>query len=434
MTDFGFLGSSALLIVSIALSLLVLAYRWPRAAAVRRAVDRLQRAITRRPDWGWLRLEYLLVPLAALSAVNVVWQVSTLHCGDDSLALLVSGQAALRGGNPFLVEYCSHPMIDPIPYGLAAVSLNALAALSGTVAGVWIVWQLLALAVVPLVWLVGGPDRRYFAVLATVSILYLPNIATNIGVDNAIVPVSILLFLYALSLDGRRSRLLQGLAAFLSTARFPALFPLLGAAGASDRARLARLVGVLAVFFAAAALSFALWGWDAINIVYLGEFQRGSGFTLNLFAVLIRQGWLLPSLASAAVQGAILLALVLFVGLRRYSVRAAIAIPLLGVMSLSQYLDFHFVLWLVPVILLGTAVNEGLLLYGSLAAIDVEVAIAYLGETLGVWWPYELFGVVLSAVLLYLLIVIVRQEEARLRRAGAPPGPPGYAPAPGTER
>lgn len=426
MTDWGYLGSLAVLLISIALSAIVLAYRSPRTPRVRRFVDGWQARVTGRPDWRWLDLRTLMIPLIVLTVANIVWQVGSLHCADDSLALLTSGQAALHGQNPFMVSYCSLPYLDPIPYGLPAVGLNALAALSGSVAAIWVVWQLVALAVVPLVWSVAGADRRYISVLAATSVLYLPNIMTNIGVDNAIVPVSVLLMLYALEVGSSRrsrgwSRSVQGLAAFLSAARFPALFPLLGAPASTGPARWRQFAGVLGVFLGAALLSYGLWGWDAISVVYLGEFSRNSGNTLNFLAVLVRQGWLLPSLASAAIQGSVLLALVLWVYYRKYSVRAACAIPLIGVMSLSQYLNFHFLVWLLPLVLLGTTVNAALFAYAVVAAFDEVVTQQYLGMALGIWWPYEVLGVVLSALLLYLLFRIVRDEELRLRSAPAVP-------------
>jgi hypothetical protein len=426
MVDLGFLGSVAILLVAAALNAIVLAYRWPRSASVRRWIDRCQARLTGRPDWSWLRLSTLMVPLVALTIVNVVWQVGTLHCADDSLAIFASGQAALHGQNPFQVSYCNEPFLENIPYGLAAVSLNALGALAGSVAGIWIVWQLVALAVVPLVWEVAGPDRRYLSVLAATSVLYLPNIATNIGVDNAVVPVSVLLMLYALQRADRSSVGWKALAAFLSTARFPALFPLLGSSGAT-RERLRQFLGVVAIFLAAALLSYALWGWDAISIVYLGQFSRLSGGTLNFFAVLLEQGWLLPSLVSAAIQGGAVVALALYVALRRYSARAAVALPLLGVMLLSQYLNFHFVVWIVPLVLLGYETNVWLYVYGIGAAFDETVTERYFGMTLGLWGPYEVMGVLLSLVLLYVLYLVIRDEEARLRteqqRPGSPPMP-----------
>ena len=436
MTDWGYLGSVAILLVAIALNGIVLAYRSPRTPGVRETVDRLRTRITGRSDWNWLDLRTIMVPVAILTVVNIVWQVGSLHCADDSLALLTSGQAALHGQNPFVVSYCSRPYLDPIPYGLPAVALNALGAVSGSVAGIWIVWQLFALAVVPLVWKVAGRDRRYVSVLAATSVLYLPNIMTNIGVDNAIVPISVLLMLYALGAGSRppkrRDRGLEGVAAFLSAARFPALFPLLGSSASSGPARWRRFGGVLAVFLGAVLVSYLLWGWDAINIVYLGEFSRNSGDTLNLLAVLVHQGWLVPSLASAAVQGSLLLLLVFWVYYRRYSPRVACAVPLVGIMSLSQYLNFHFVVWLVPLLLLGAQVNRALFVYATVAAFDEVVTQQYLGMTLGIWWPYEALGVVLSAILLYLLVLVLRDEEARLRSTPAVPGPtPGGARAAG---
>lgn len=422
MVDLGTLGSDLVLAASAAVNLLVLAYRWPRTPSVRRVIDRWQRRWTGQPDWSWLRLWHVLIPVVFVTGFNVGWQVATVHCADDSLAIFASGRAVLSGHNPFQVTYCGSTSIDYIPYGLAQVGLDGLAALSGTFAGVWVVWQLVALLVVPLVWSVAGEDRRYVSVLAATSVLYLPNIATNIGVDNAIVPVSVLLMLYALRIPSRKGFGLQGVAAFLSTARFPAVFPLLGASASRGRQRAWSLSVVLGVFVAATLLSYALWGWDAISVVYLGQFSRLSGGTLNVFALLLQQGWLLPSLVSAAIQGGIVLLLVVLVQARGYSAKAAAAVPLLGVMSLSQYLNFHFVVWVVPLVLLGATVNRWLFVYGVTAALDESVAEWYFGRALGIWWPYELLGVVLSLVLLYLLVLIVRDEERRLRaRAREPP-------------
>lgn len=427
MVDFGNLGSDLILALSAALNFLVLGYRWPRLPSVRRFFDRLQQRLTGRPDWSWLRLWHVMVPLLVVSAVNLGWQLSTVHCADDSLAIFASGRAVLTGHDPFQVTYCSRSSIDLIPYGLSQVALDGLAALSGTFAGVWVVWQLVALLVVPLVWAVAGDDRRYVAVLAATSVLYLPNIATNIGVDNAIVPVAVLLMLYALGTRGGRGFWFQGVAAFLSTARFPALFPLLGASAPLGRHRWKSLVVVVGVFVGSVLVSYALWGWDAIGVVYLDQFSRLSGGTLNLFAVLLQQGWLLPSLVSAGVQGGLLLALVVFVHARGYSPRAACVVPLLGVMSLSQYLNFHFAVWIVPAVLLGASVNFWLFVYGVTAALDESVAEWYLGRSLGIWWPYELLGVALSIVLVYLLILIVRDEEVRLRTVGRAAQEPGAA-------
>ena len=414
MTAVGDLGSPLIFLASFLLSLLVLAYRWPTFPRVRAGVDAFGRRFTGRTDWSWLRLWHLMVPLAAITAANIYWNVTTLQC-EDSFAILASGQAVLHGHNPFVVNYCGGTQ-DQIPYGLAEVGLNALGATSGSILGMYLVWQLLALAVVPLVWAIAGDDRRYGSVLVATSVLYLPNIATNIGVENAIVPVAVLLMLCAIGLSARgRSTLWKGVAAFLSTARFPALFPLLGSSAPLPRGRWAQATLVLGVFLGSAGLAYALWGWDAIQVVYLGQFSRVPAESLNVFALLLVAGWVHPSLVSAAVQGIGLLGLVVFVNLRGYSAVAGSAIPLLGVMLLSQYLSFHFVVWIVPVLLLGGTTPAWLLGYGAIAYLDETYVLWPLGYDRGIWWPYELLGIVLTAILLVVLVRTIRSEEARLR-------------------
>jgi len=426
MTTVGLAGSTLVFVASFALSFLVLAYRSETLSSVRRGVDRLQQWATGRSDWRWLRLWHILLPLAIITAANIVWNVSGAHCSDDSFAILASGTAALHGTDPFSVAFCSHPYATSIPYGLAEVSLDALGAISGSILGIWLVWQLLALAVVPLVWKIAGDDRRYKSVLAATSVLYLPNIATNLGVENLVVAVSVLLMLYAVTRPQRGSTILRGLAAFLSTARFPAVFPLLASSASQERRRWAQLVLVGGVFLGAAAVSYALWGWDAVQVVYLGQFARANSESLNLFALLIHEGWVQPSLGLAAIQGGGLLLFVLFVHVRGYSPLAACAIPLVGVMIFTQYLNYHFVAWLIPLLLLGASTNWWLLAYASVAAVTENVLYWNLALVGGVWWPYELCGILLLAILLCMLVTIVRSEEARLRsRATAPSVSPG---------
>lgn len=411
------LGSTLLFGASFGLSLLVLLYR--SSPPVRRSLDRILGRLTGRPDWSWLRLEHLMLPLAVLAAANVVWQLSSLPCSDDSYALLHSGAAALQGGDPFRVTVCSGSRAVPIPYGTAQVAIDAAAAAGGSVAGVWVVWELFGLAVVPLVWKLAGDDRRYVSVLAATSVLYLPNIATNIGVENAVVPVSVLLFLWTLRQPSRTARVLGGVAAFLSTARFPAVFALLGAASA--RRRVLDLLLVVGVFLAAVASSLAFWGPDAIQIVYLGEFQRASTESLNAFAPLLVGVHWSATLLSAAVQGAVLLVLVAFVQIRGYSPGAAAATPLLGVMALSQYLTFHFVLWIIPVLLVGPRLRWWAFVYGVAMFLDESVAYGVWAVQQGLWWPYEATGVALTVLLLYGLVEIHRGEERA--RGASPAGP-----------
>ena len=435
MSAVGFAGSLLVFVASFVLSFIVLAYRSRVFPSVRRTIDRWQRRATGRSDWSWLRLWHVMVPLILVTAGNIAWNVSSAHCSDDAFAILASGQAALGGHDPFSVTFCSHATSTVIPYGLAAVSLNAFGALSGTILGIWLVWQLLALAVVPLVWGIAGESRRYVSVLTATSVLYLPNIATNLGVENLVVAVSVLLMLYALGAVRRGGTLLRGVAAFLSTARFPALFPLLGSSASLGRRRWSQVVLVLGVFLGSAALAWALWGWDAIQVVYLGQFARANSESLNLFALLIHEGWVEPSLTLAAVQGAGLLAFVLFANVRGYAPAVSCAVPLIGVTIFSQYLNYHFVAWLIPLVLLGTTVNWWLFAYATLAAVNESFFYWYLALVRGWWWPYELSGILLLAISISILIVIVRDEEARLRSRTRTGGntPRDSHPTPGDE-
>lgn len=405
-------GFAAVFAFALAANALLVGYRSPRVPAVRTLVDRVRRRVTGREDWNWLRLEHLMIPLAVVAAANVAWNLSQLHCPDDSYALLASGRAALHGGDPFLVSYCGGPGPDPIPYGLSAVGLNAVAAGSGSVVGVWVVWELVGLAVVPLVWLVAGTDRRYVATLAAFSVAYLPNLATNIGVDNAIVPVAVLLGIYAAA--GADGRSIGGwlLGAFASTARFPAFFGLLGAP-ASETRRLARGLLALVVFGGAAALSWRLWGWNAIEVVYLKQFSRVPPESLNAFALLLKQGWLHPSLLTATVQALGVLAAVLYVHLRRSAPAQAAALPMIAVLAFSQYVEFHFVVWLVPLVLVDSELQPWLLAYGALAWLDETAATRNLAALHGIWWPAEILGLVLTALLVRIAFGLLRPGPDR---------------------
>ena len=405
---------------------LVLAYRSARFPRLRSGIDRANFRLTGRTDWDWLTLWHLMGFLLLVGAISTLWNLSTIHCSNDAYALFASGQAALRGGNPFSVAFCGGTAPEQVPYGLAAVSLNALGALTGSVVGVWLVWEVVALSVVPLVWAAGGANRRYLSVLVATSILYLPNITNNIGgLENSIVPVSVLLMLGALGGAGGLGRSAQGIAAFLSTGRFPAIFPLLGQSSGGSRSRGTELLLVLGVFLGSALFAYVLWGGDALQVVYLGQFARNSAESLNLFALLVQEGWVRPSLVVAALQGAALVALLVGVRWRGYSREGSAGILLVGVVLLSQYLNYHFTEWLIPLLLLGATVNWWLLAVGTLMVFDENIAYWYLALNRGVWWPYELLGVVITVLLLGLLVRVVRSEEARRSGTDVSPLPHG---------
>jgi hypothetical protein len=89
-------------------------------------------------------------------------------------------------------------------------------------------------------------------------------------------------------------------------------------------------------------------------------------------------------------------------------------------MIFSQYLNYHFVAWLIPLVLLGATVNWWLFAYATLAAVNESFFYWYLALVRGWWWPYELSGILLLAISIVLLVVIVRNEEGRLRSRNRP--------------
>ena len=431
MVTAGTLGAILLFAASFAANGVVLAYRWARTPYVRTIVDGWARRLTGRGGWSWLKLWHILAAAAAVAAVNLVWSVPGNQCSLDSLALYASGSAALHGHDPFLVNACGFPNPDPIPYGGAAVLLDSLGALAGSVLGVWIVWQFIALGVILLVWNLGGTDRRYLSVLTLTSVLFLPNFATRIdGPENTVVGISVLLMLCSLRSTGWRGKAWGSLAAFLSTARFSAFPPTLAATLTPKGGSRSIAVLAVGVFVATAGVCYEIWGWVALKVVYLDQFTRVPAQSFNAFDLLLRQGWVHPSLALAAIQGGALVALMVVTTLRGYSPLGAACLVLVGVMLTTQYALLHFDAWLIPLVLLGPRVNRALLVYGGLWYLDANIAIGYLGATRGVWWPTELLGVVLAAILAYLVIRIILDEESMRQRspfAGAGAGPEGGA-------
>ena len=63
------------------------------------------------------------------------------------------------------------------------------------------------------------------------------------------------------------------------------------------------------------------------------------------------------------------------------------------------------------------------------AAFNENVLYWYLALDRGIYWPYELCGIVLTLLLVALLVLIVRKEEARIRseRASGTTSPSGAA-------
>jgi hypothetical protein len=397
-------GSTALLLIILSLlaSSFLLSYR--RFPWVRARVN----SLLGDPDWGRIQLWHILLPLTLLSLWNVAYNVLfVVHCPNDSIALLLSGQATRSGGDPFHINYCAG--YDAIPYGLAQVAFDAVGSTGGLL-GIWLIWQLPMLAIVPLAWLIGGDDRRYLTLLVSTSILYFPNLLSDISLDSAIVPLAAFLGIWAVGQRGQLRTWGVAAAAFLSTARFPALFSVLGACRTWPHRVL-----VSAVFAGCAALSFVLWGWDAINIVYLSQFSRTTPETFNLLAPLLQSGWLQPGTDAALFQGGVIVALLFWVWFRRYSLLASTVIPMLGVLSLSQFLTFHFFIWLLPIVLLYERLGWATLVYGTFGFLDQSIAYDYYGIGQGSWWLYDVLGVAIGLVLAYMLLALAVDEE-RARR------------------
>ncbi|MGA7923128.1 MAG: hypothetical protein WCA77_04055, partial [Thermoplasmata archaeon] len=139
----------------------LLAYRDPGTPRIRAVLDRtLVPALHRLGVLAWSWWQFTLAA-GIVVAAGASLQIGPFTCGtgtDDVGAYLASGRAALSGANPFLVPSCGGS--QQIPYGLAAVGLNAIGSLGGR-PGIWAVWLAVALLLVPLVWWLAKGDRGY---------------------------------------------------------------------------------------------------------------------------------------------------------------------------------------------------------------------------------------------------------------------------------
>ncbi|HYB77273.1 MAG TPA: hypothetical protein VEE83_01145, partial [Thermoplasmata archaeon] len=257
-----------------ALNLLVLVYRSNWGSNVRPSVLRALRRISGRADLGWLDWQPLVVAagvaFACVSAYGILsGQYGCRPGGSDPITILNSGKAFWAGQSPFEVSQCQHT--GEIPYGLAAILITALGSLGG-LPGVYLLWGMVALSVVPLTWATAGPDRKYVTVFVSTSVLFVPIICSQIdGTTNAIVPVTVLLSLY---LASRKELLSAVVGGFLSTARFPSLLPILGETGSFPRRRALSFALVAVTFAGVTGLTYALWGQQFLNIVFFQQLGR----------------------------------------------------------------------------------------------------------------------------------------------------------------
>lgn len=403
-------------------NLLVLLYRSSLGARVRPAVLRFLRRISGRADLDWLDWRPLLVVAAVwfggFSAYNILSGQYGCQPGgilSDALGGMDSGRAFWAGANPFSgVPYCGTTL--GVPYGLAAVLLDALGSLGG-LPGICIVWGAVALSVLPLTWLVGGSDRRYITVYVATSVLFVPLVTSEFGgATNAIVPMTLLLSLY---LAERRELLAATLGGFLSTARFPSLFPVLGMTGTLPRWRGWSFVVAAGTFGAATALSYAVWGSGFLNSVFVGQIGRRS-YSLNLYGIFLFHNALPSSFAIEAAEAGLTVALVLAVFFLVCSPMRAVAITIVGVALVTPFLSFNFLIWLLPCALVGGRARWWLWGIASVGSVDFNLGLIAWASGQGVVWPAEVMDVVLTALLLGLFVDLWRGGRAAPRTDLAP--------------
>ncbi|MGA7476900.1 MAG: hypothetical protein WBW47_06775 [Thermoplasmata archaeon] len=402
------------------LNLVVLLYRTRYGTRIRPLVGRFLHRVSGRPDLGWLDWRPLLIVAAIWFGGFSAYGILSGQYGcqpvvlSDALGVLDSGRAFWAGGNPFAaVPYCGGTL--GVPYGLAAVLLDALGSLGG-LPGICIVWGAVVLSILPLTWLAGGTDRRYITVYVATTILFVPLVTSEFGgATNAIVPMTLLLALY---LAERREVLAAAVGGFLSTARFPSLFPVLAMNGSVPRRRFWSFVAAAGTFGGATALSYAVWGSGFLNSVFVGQIARRS-YSLNVYGVFLFHNALPSTLGVEAVQAALMLAVVVavFVGVR--SPIRAVAITIVGVALITPFLSYNFLVWLLPCALAGARARWWLWGVATVGAVDFNLGLITWASGQGVVWPAEVMDVVLTALLLGLFVDLWRGELAARRERNA---------------
>jgi hypothetical protein len=248
------------------------------------------------------------------------------------------------------------------------------------------------------------------------SILFVPIVTGQIdGASNAIVPLGLLLPLVVTSFGWVRAGALSGL---ISTARFPSLVPFAGATAGASRNRLPALMISFAIFLGGILLTIPFWGNSFIDLGLIGQANRVS-FSLNEFGVLFPTNWVSSGPLLTGVQ-AVALALALgYVYIVRWPpIRSATF--LITVLALTtQFLSFNFLIWLVPIALLGGRPQRFLYAIGLVGGIDYSWALAIYGFGQGIWWPSEIFAALETGLLVGLLWTIAR-DPYPVPRSDAP--------------
>jgi hypothetical protein len=399
---------------------LVVLYGWAGAAGFRSWVDRvLVRPLRGIPvvRWDW-RIVALALGVVFVAAAFV--QSAPISCAvgeDDTRTLLLSGQHFLSGENPLMTFQCGHAVL--VPYGFASVLIDALGSLGGRV-GIWLVWNLIALSLIPLTWVLAGPQRWYATIFVATSMLYAPDVIGSIqGGHSSIVPVTALLGIW---LALRRSPAAGAVAGFLSTVKFPSLFPFWGGLAGVGRGRWFALLSSIAVFGVLSVAIGLIWGGYAYTLLFTFQLTRAD-LSINEFGVLIPLHAVPPGLVLTVIQGVSLLAALVFVHLRRWSSAPAIALLTVVVGLVAQRLTPDFLIWFLPVALLGPTYCRWLFALGIVGVVDGTVALPAcmnsgacgLSEGLG-----GLFGLLLVILLVSILVEGARTGSGRSGVVAAP--------------
>jgi hypothetical protein len=394
-----------------AASLVVLLFGTRVGSGVRPWVLRTLRRVSGRPDLGWLDWQPVLaaaaIAFAAVSAYGILSGQYGCHPPgvSDPIGELNQGRAFWAGTNPFTVTDCGSTI--QVPYGLAAVLLDAVGSLGG-LAGIYAVWGLVALSILPLTWAVGGRDRRYVLVFVATSALFIPLVTSQIdGATNAIIPAAVLLAVY---LARRSDNWAAAVGGFLSTARFPNLFPILALSGTARRRRYLAFFTGAAVFGAATGLSYVVWRGDFLGPVFLDQLGRRS-FSLNLYGILLFHNSLPSSLWVEALQAVLILGVVLAAIFFVRSPIRAVTITLVGFALITPYLSFNILVWLLPVALAGGRARLWLWGVATVGSLDYNLALNVWAWDDGIVWPSEVMDVVLTVLLLALFVDLLRSER-----------------------
>ncbi|HTS33921.1 MAG TPA: hypothetical protein VMI55_08335 [Thermoplasmata archaeon] len=393
--------------------LLLLLARTSRGRSLRDTLTRGLRRAIGHADLAWLRWWHLALGAALFYGVVTGFDVvsGAYACPggmreSDLIGYLDSGRALLTGGNPFTVPDCGGTI--PEPYGIAAILISALGSLGG-IPGVAFVWGVVGVALVPLTWAVAGPDRRYLTLFVVSSPLYLPLIATQIdGASNALIPVTVFASLFLMT---RSEPVAAALGGFLSTGRFPTVFPLVASFGGRRRRYLGAAIA-FGVFAVVTAITYAIWRSEFVDVVFFSQIGRRS-FSLNFYGVLQYQNLLPSGSLLPALQALLTVAVVAVAFFRAGSPLRAAAFALTGVAILTQYLSFNMLVSLLPVALVDARSRWWVWGIGIVGAVNYDVAFSDWALNGGVYWPTELLDGLLTLLLVGLLVDLWRSRAAQ---------------------